>query len=258
MDAAILVVPCYNEENRLDAESFLRLAAEPELELLFVDDGSRDGTGRILRRLEARARESCGDRAVRVLSLPRNQGKAEAVRQGLLRAIGRDATIVGYADADLSTPVDELRRLLREIRRRGVAVVLGARANLLGTTIERDPVRHYLGRVFATLASLILRQRVYDTQCGAKLFRNNDALRAAVATRFVSRWAFDVELIGRLLVGSADAAPLSAGDFVEVPLHRWMDVGGSKLTSTAMVRAGLDLLTIARALEKRRQAAGRR
>ena len=253
MDDAILVVPCYNEEDRLDPASFVRLAAEPQLTLLFVDDGSRDRTADVLRRLVERT-----GGAAEVLSLPRNRGKAEAVRQGMLRAVERGAGIVGYADADLSTPVDELARLLGELRKRNVAVVLGARANLLGTAIERDAARHYLGRVFATVASLVLRQRVYDTQCGAKLFRNNATFRAAIARPFVSRWAFDVELIGRLLVGAADVPRLSSADFLEVPLRRWVDVGGSKLTSTAMVRAGVDLLVIGRELQRLRRAAERK
>ena len=93
---------------------------------------------------------------------------------------------------------------------------------LLGHRIERSWARHYLGRLFATASSQVLGLPVYDTQCGAKVFRDGPALRAALATPFTSRWAFDVELLGRLGTG-ADRR------FLEVPLERWHDVGGSKL-----------------------------
>ena len=89
---------------------------------------------------------------------------------------------------------------------------------MLGYDIDRSAVRHYLGRVFATAASLILQARVYDTQCGAKLFRAGPALSDALATPFLSRWAFDVEFLGRLLIGSPAVPPLPLSAVVEVPL----------------------------------------
>src|SRR5204862_482251 len=85
----------------------------------------------------------------------------------LARALDRGAEVVGYVDADLSTPVAEVARLLDEMEQRGVAVVMGARVALLGTAIQRRALRHYLGRLFATAASIILGLPVYDTQCGA-------------------------------------------------------------------------------------------
>ena len=144
-------------------------------------------------------------------------------------ALGRGAGLVGYLDADLSTPPGELFRLRAAFDRPGVEAVLGARVALLGTDIERSAARHYLGRVFASLASLILRARVYDTQCGAKLFRASPALEAALAAPFLSRWAFDVELLGRLLTGNDQVPGLPLSAVVEVPLTTWHDVKGSKL-----------------------------
>ena len=190
-----IVVPCFNEAQRLRGEDFLRLTREEGARLLFVDDGSTDGTAAALRALAARA----ADR-IDVLALAENRGKAEAVRLGLLRALDGGATVVGYVDADLATPVEEISRLLAELAGRPeVAVVMGARVKLLGTRIERHQWRHYLGRLFATVASLLLALPVYDTQCGAKFFRAGDRLRESLATAFRTRWAFDVELIGRLL-----------------------------------------------------------
>jgi glycosyltransferase involved in cell wall biosynthesis len=238
-------VPCYNEAARLDADAFHELVGHDDgIHLLFVDDGSLDDT---IRRLEALRAHNVT--RMSVLPLGGNHGKAEAVRRGLLQALANGASIVGYADADLATPVSELRRLAALIRGNGAQVLIASRVGLLGRTIERTARRHYLGRLFATAASLALSMRVYDTQCGAKLFRRNDALAEAIRTPFVSRWAFDVELIGRLTTGK-DA--VKAGEIVEEPLLLWMDVAGSKLGAVDMVRAGADLVRIAIDVRRRR------
>src|SRR5262249_44393814 len=149
---AVVVVPCFNEERRLRDDDFLALGREPGIRLLFVDDGSTDRTFSHLQSLRERA-----DGHVELLQLAKNSGKAEAVRRGLLRALEGSAAVVGYVDADLSTPVDEILRLCRELDRRGATVVMGARVRLLGSRIDRHEMRHYLGRVFATAASAILR-----------------------------------------------------------------------------------------------------
>jgi len=250
---AILVVPCYNEADRLDDGALLSLVAGeiPAARLLLVDDGSRDQTGA---RLGALARRAPG--RIDTLALPQNRGKAEAVRQGLQRALENRADIVGYFDADLSTPASEIRRLLALLDGRDdIAAVIGARISLLGNDIQRSHTRHYLGRVFATLASLILQARVYDTQCGAKLFRRSPALEAALREPFLSRWSFDVELLGRLLVGDATVPPMSETQILEVPLHHWRDVPGSKLRLVAMAGALKELADIAGDLARRRRAA---
>jgi glycosyltransferase involved in cell wall biosynthesis len=238
-ETVTLVIPCFNEAARLDGAAFLELrAARPSLRLVFVDDGSSDGTGAMLDGLAA----SAAPGAVTVVRLGENQGKAEAVRRGLLSALDAGAGLVGYADADLATPPAELLRLVDDMIAAPVAVLLGARVRLLGTAIERRAARHYLGRIFATLASVALGVPVYDTQCGAKLFRRSELLRAALATPFRSRWGFDVELLERLLVGVGGLPPVTAAEMRELPLRAWRDVRGSKMGPTAMVRAGLQLL----------------
>ena len=147
--------------------------------------------------LHALAKQQPG--AVEVVTLAANQGKAEAVRQGMLAALGRRCDILGYVDADLATPPDELVRLVHIARDGKHDILMGSRVQLLGRAIKRNNTRHYIGRIFATCASLSLGLPVYDTQCGAKLFRPTEALAAALALPFTSRWAFDVELLGRLV-----------------------------------------------------------
>jgi dolichyl-phosphate beta-glucosyltransferase len=246
---ATLVVPCYDEEHRLDAGALLAMVdGRPDVRLLLVDDGSRDGTRRVLEGLAA-ARPG----RIEALVLSPNGGKAEAVRQGMRAALAGPVDIVGYFDADLSTPPEEILRLLDITASGRAAVVMGARVALLGSDIHRAALRHYLGRVFASFASIMLAVRVYDTQCGAKLFRRSPALAAALETPFLSRWAFDVELLGRLFTGTPDVARISPNDVLEVPLHTWRDVPGSKVDPTAMVGALKDLALIGMDLKRRRR-----
>jgi dolichyl-phosphate beta-glucosyltransferase len=236
----VLVVPAYNEARRLDLRAYGQaLREEPELQLLFVDDGSSDGTAARLGELVARHPDRIGVRRE-----PANLGKAEAVRRGMLQALESNAAIVGFWDADLATPLGELPALREPLERDpAVQVVLGSRVRLLGRRIERRAMRHYLGRVFATAVSLVLRAPVYDTQCGAKLFRAGAALREALATPFQSRWIFDVELLARL--GRRIPGGLLLGA-CEVPLRSWTEVGGSRLRWHAFLRAPVELLRIYR------------
>jgi hypothetical protein len=124
---------------------------------------------------------------------------------------------------------------------------------MLGRNIVRRASRHYLGRVFATGAALVLRLQVYDTQCGAKFFRVTPAFVAATARPFRSSWSFDVELMGRLLRGTDSAGPVPVSAFEEVPLLEWHHVPGSKLGVAAMIRAFLDLLVLEVQLNRRRR-----
>lgn len=228
MPRTTIVVPCYNEAARLRPAGFQPLYDRAATTVLFVNDGSTDATADRL------AEVAAAEPRARVLSLPANGGKAEAVRQGLLAALADGAEIVGYLDADLATPAEEMVRLLEILDDTAADAVLGARVALLGHDIQRNAARHYLGRVFATGASVVLGLPVYDTQCGAKLFRRGAGLERALAEPFCSRWAFDVELLGRLL---AEGAP----KIVEVPLHVWHDVEGSTLRWPQMLRAGLEV-----------------
>lgn len=240
------VVPCYGEAARFQGDRFVSLVdSEPDISVLFVDDGSTDDTATKLFEIS-----DLRPSAVHVLPLAHNVGKAEAVRLGLSKALESGASIVGYLDADLATPVDEMLRLTKIIRDRDVDVVFGARVALLGRQIERNSARHYFGRVFATAASLILRLRVYDTQCGAKLFKRTPALESALATPFVSRWAFDVELLGRLLSAKRPTEP---SRMLEEPLLEWNDVPGSKVGAADIVMTGIDLVRISRDLDRRRE-----
>jgi dolichyl-phosphate beta-glucosyltransferase len=211
-----LIVPCFNEASRLDLTRFAAAVEHHPLWVVFVNDGSTDGTGDLVR--------THASERLCLVDLETNVGKAEAVRQGTLRA----ATLpfyagldwIGYWDADLSTPLDELPKFFEYQALAGVRAdaILGSRVSRLGSRIARRAVRHLLGRLFVTASSLLLGTRAYDSQCGAKVFRVAAAQRV-FHEPFITRWLFDLEILLRL----KDAVLL------EYPLMEWEDVGGSKL-----------------------------
>ena len=223
----VIVVPCYNEAKRLDCDSFERAVIEdPFLEFVFVNDGSKDETSVVLHELQRRA----GSRAV-VLDLEANCGKANAVRAGVVRAYELHPTYIGYWDADLATPLGCIEMFARELEARNVSLILGSRVRLMGRNIMRSPVRHYIGRGFATLAAYSLGFPVYDTQCGAKLFRASPVFQHAFGKEFEMNWTFDVELLHRLNGEEARSAGFDIlRECVEYPLPEWVDAPGSKLT----------------------------
>lgn len=236
-----LVVPCFNEAARLDRGAFEQaLVTTGWLDFCFVDDGSTDGTGAVLSALAA-----AHPRRVQVLTLSRNAGKAEAVRQGLLHAAAC-SPIVGFWDADLATPLPECERLRDTFQHVPHADwIFGIRLRSLGRTVERRAVRHYLGRVFATATTLALDVHAYDTQCGAKLFRVTPLLQAVLAEPFRSRWIFDVEMLVRAqaLLRLDHPDPLAPLVY-EQPLAQWTHQDGSKVRPTDFLRALRDLLRL--------------
>lgn len=251
MRRASVVIPCYNEAKRLDAAAFRSwLAQEPPARLLFVDDGSTDQTPAVLRDL-CRGWE---DRAS-AIRLACNRGKAEAVRAGMLHALEThpEAELVGYWDADLATPLASIDRFLQTFDAcPGIEMVFGSRVKLLGRSVERHPSRHYLGRIFATTVSVVLRMPIYDTQCGAKLFRVNERTAQIFAAPFHTRWVFDVEILARYLGLYGGDPNRLAQAIYEYPLESWRDVAGSKVRASDFAIAFLDILKIRRLYLRRR------
>lgn len=221
-----LVVPCHNERERLDLDAF-RVAEQefPWLRLLFVDDGSTDGTAEALH-------------GFRVLHLDKRQGKAGAVRAGILAAlqeIGSNA-LVGFLDADLATPIEDFARLCLELNESPeLDAVFGSRWRHLGGAIARQPMRALSGAAMAASIRWVTKLPVHDSQCGAKVFRAN-AARTLFRDPFTSPWLFDVELLFRMPTG------MHAEEF---PLRYWEERAGSKLRLLDMAMAPLELLKLA-------------
>ena len=238
MQTVCVVVPCYNEAARLRSAEFLAfLEGRPDASLCFVDDGSRDRTWEVLCALR-------DERPSQVLvhQVTPNGGKAAAVRAGVRHAAAAGPwPILGYWDADLSTPLTEVERLLAVLQTDpGCRLAMGSRVKRLGAHIERRVTRHVLGRIFAACATGILGFPVYDSQCGAKLFRR-ETVEVFFAEPFLTRWLFDLEMLARLRNQVGVAAMSTAR---EVPLGQWTEVGGSKLRMADMINVPLELLQL--------------
>lgn len=243
--AVSAVVPCFNEAERLDVGEFLALTSTPGVSVLFVDDGSDDATPNVV------AQAVSGSDAASLLRLDTNRGKAEAVRTGMLTAIEGGAEVVGYLDADGATAPHEWLRLVDVLEERRVDAVLGSRIAMLGSDVRRRPIRHYSGRMFATLAAIAVGRPVYDTQCGAKVFAVTPRLVASLREPFRTRWTFDVELLQRLIAPSSAGDPTPPAEVIEEPLRSWIDRPGSRLSLGGLIRSGFDVLGLVWAVRSR-------
>lgn len=237
MEKVCVIIPCYNEAERLEREVFREFVEREErFDFCFVNDGSRDDTSRVLRQLV----DSVPGRFLLVDNAD-NRGKAEAVRGGMLHvaALNRYDTI-GFLDADLATPLEDLYLLVEEMDRKPrVLVTMGARLKRLGANVQRKAYRHYLGRGFATLVSVLYQLPVYDSQCGAKLFRS-ELVPVIFKDAFRSKWLFDVEVILRVRQVHADYEQV----IHEIPLNTWVEKGDSRIKFAHILKMPVELYHI--------------
>lgn len=217
-----IVIPCYNEAERFKAGEYLAfLENVPDIDFCFVNDGSRDNTRDVLLQF-------CNQLPGRALMVDYadNRGKAEAVRSGFLYVLGLQRyQAIAFADADLATPLSEMQRLIGIFyQEAGERIVMGSRIERMGITIERRLYRHYTGRLFAAVISILFRLNAYDTQCGAKVFDAGIA-RIVFEKPFLSQWLFDVEMLLRVRNTRADYQRI----IHEIPLECWYEQGNSKI-----------------------------
>lgn len=242
-----LVIPCYNEEKRLRTDAFIdELSTNSNLTFLFVNDGSKDNTLKVIQKI-------CRHNPERALciSLNKNSGKGEAVRRGMLHLLENSSyNIIGFWDADLAVPLSEILELAGVFRQNpNVRVVIGSRVHLAGRLIEHVNLRHYIGRLFATIMCWTFDFKIYDTQCGAKLF-DQKALSFVVQQPFCSRWIFDVELIIRIsrlaFLHNKNNWLTHDSWLYEMPVKEWRNVFGTKRSIAAYITALRDYLRLVR------------
>jgi glycosyltransferase involved in cell wall biosynthesis len=189
--------------------------------------------------------QECFPERILIENHKKNKGKAESVRTGVLSSLSHfQFKYIGYFDADLSTPLEECFRLKDSLAtRENLEFSFGSRMAIIGSKIERKLYRHLFGRVIATLISNILGLKVYDTQCGAKLF-THDLAEKVFTDSFITTWLFDVEIFARIihLVGRDNVKDV----MIETPLKTWVDKGGSKIELSYVIKVFFDLYRIKR------------
>lgn len=250
MSQTLLIIPCYNEASRINLEVFKNYFDRLDIknvDFLFANDGSKDKTSELIRGFISKHNLQSN---WFVFDNPKNTGKAGAIHNAYHWSkkyipsktpqtntvavdfqkkvtIEKEGNLVptlydwyGYWDADLATPLFEVQNMMRfrEFFYPRKEVIFGSRVLRLGSQIVRNPLRHYLARIFATVAYLLLKVGSYDSQCGAKLMSRYMAEKA-FAEPFISGWIFDIEIM--LRVGEVN--------ITEYPLVEWVDVPGSKI-----------------------------
>jgi len=184
-----VIIPAYNESDRIrpTLDELLRHSREHnwDVEILVVDDGSRDDTAEIARQY-GKAHPQ-----ILLVQNPGNRGKGYSVRNGMLHARG---DICLFTDADLSSPISEAQRLFDAIAE-GADIAIGSRWLRSELQTERQPLyRQAFGRIFNLMLRVILGLNFADTQCGFKAFRLKVAQRIFPLQR-IERWAFDPEIL---------------------------------------------------------------
>ena len=184
-----IVVPCYNEADRLPFSQFENfLSLQPKVSVFFVNDGSIDKTEKVLMGLKNQFPNQ-----IEVFNIRQNGGKANAVLTGFRQVLTQKGfDKVAYLDADLATSLEECHRLSAQINEK-VVLAFGSRILKLDNQIKRKWYRFLLGRFVATAISNTLKLNIYDSQCGCKIFEFQTAEKI-FDEPFISKWLFDVEI----------------------------------------------------------------
>lgn len=234
-----VVIPCYNEEERLLSDEFLKyIDQHTGYHLCFVNDGSKDRTLEVLYELQ-KGREDF----ITVYNCEKNGGKAEAVRLGMLHMSKKeDLDYIGFLDADLSTDLSDFDDLVKTIENSNFKIVSGSRISRMGADITKESARKIISLTINFIIRKILKMDFKDTQCGAKIFRK-DVIDVAFGKKFVTQWIFDVEIFKRMSIhfGLSKAKKV----LCEQPLKRWIHADGSKLSMKDSVKIVMQLAQIA-------------
>ncbi len=234
-----VVIPCYNEAERLSGVDFKNFAHKNlGYHLCFVNDGSTDGTLGVLEGLQKEHPDT-----ISVYNCEKNGGKAEAVRKGVLHlAKDHQLDYIGYLDADLSTDFRDFDDLVKTLQNSEFKIVSGSRMNRMGADITKESARRIISKTINLIIRKILKMPFNDTQCGAKIMRK-EIVEPVFTKKFISRWLFDVEIFMRMQ--KHFGKDLVQKVICEQPLKRWVHEEGSKLSMKDSIKIVGQLAQIA-------------
>ena len=243
MNQIAIIIPFFNESSRLQEGRYLKeLSTIVKADFFYVNDGSSDGTSFKLEELSHLTE-------AQIVNLKKNVGKGEAIRAGLIQALGvKSYQIIGYLDADGAFPASEVEISTSKaknlfVQKSEIDIFIASRIKLAGKEIRRSQIRHYLSRLIITLIGFRTKNLPYDSQSGLKFFRTSNALTEAIKAPFETRWFFDLELMSRLGMQKRDC-------IWEEPVNSWSDIKGSKIGVSSIFSIAKELWAVIRLLSR--------
>lgn len=233
MKRLAIIIPCYNEEKRLKTSSILELVnSSYDVEVYLANDGSKDRTTEIIDDL-------CrSNKRVFSFHYSKNEGKAKTIFKSFKQLVEKEEhTHFGYLDADFSTESAEYIEMYKFLLSTKKQYIFGSRILTLNAEIDRKTYRHLIGRSIITFINFFFHLKIYDTQCGAKIF-DKQTTQIILQKSFITNWLFDIEIFIRF----SKLDILKNG--IEYPLKRWQDVGGSKIKKTDIFKIFSDIIKL--------------
>jgi glycosyltransferase involved in cell wall biosynthesis len=223
----VIVVPCFNEEKRFNENYFNKMVSIRDTFWIFVDDGSTDSTGEILKKF-------CNKKNTLCLKVNHNIGKSNAIAQGMQYASSKINGIswLGFLDSDGAFEVSDVENIIQMTRSIKVYnAVYSSRVKMAGRNINRNNSRHIFARLIISFFGLVWKDIPYDTQSGFKLYRYSNNFNLIFLEPFKTKWFFDIELFIRNL--KILKSTLNAW---EEPVSSWVDIPGSKINYRERIR----------------------
>jgi glycosyltransferase involved in cell wall biosynthesis len=218
MQKVAIIIPCFNEEKRINKSKIDDLISNSAMTLFFANDGSTDNTKELIIDLCSQYPQRCF-----LIDFRENAGKGAVIYKSMQQLCQKNQfEWIGYFDADFSTPPEELILMLKKIENSEKKFIFGSRILLLNSGIKRKFYRHIIGRIILTIINFKHNLLIYDTQCGAKIF-SKEIIKQVFTKPFKTNWLFDVEIFIRL----KEENLLQFG--IEYPVFNWQDVKGSKI-----------------------------
>ena len=229
-----MIVPCFNEEKRINLDYWNKLSEIPNVHWIFVNDGSSDGTKSLLNQIKNSS----------VINLESNSGKAEAIRKGILETFNKNQSEIfqfGYLDADSAFEIEDVKNVIKLSfsKESTYDSYWGSRVALSGRNITRNNLRHILSRILITIFGYRMGNLPYDPQTGFKVFKFNNEQMAIFDKNFKTKWFVDLEILLRFKV-------LNGKDMKtwEEPVNTWKDIEGSKIRGLEIITVFRDLIKI--------------
>jgi len=233
----VIIIPCYNEAGRLKFNEFQNfIDTHPTYSICFVNDGSKDET---LAQLQHFSQGQ--ENRIKIYDMPKNGGKAEAVRSGMNHMLDNYKTeTIGFIDADLATGFEDYKVLVKTLVTEDQKMVFGSRKMESEGEIDRSMFRKLASTVIGMMIKIIIGLPIKDSQCGAKVFQVPTA-KYVFRKSFMSRWLFDVEMFIRIKNIFDD---YTMNYIKEVAVTNWEEVEGSHITVSDSLKFPKELLEI--------------